>query len=49
MNHLNSNMTKLDKIGVKLYEIEVAEHDFQVYFNKYLTKKDLEYSMMHVI
>ena len=43
-----STITKLDKIGIKVYEIEVAEHDFQVYFNKFLVCKDLEYSMLYV-
>ena len=41
MEAVASTITKLDKIGVKLHIIEVAESEFCVIFNQFLQNKDL--------
>jgi len=38
MNHLDSMVTKLDVVGVKLYINEAEKVNFYVYFKKYLVK-----------
>ena len=38
MNHLDSIVTKLDVVGVKLYINEAEKVNFYVYFKKYLVK-----------
>ena len=38
MNHLDSTLTKLDVVGVKLYVNEADKFNFNIHFKKYLIK-----------
>ena len=40
MNHLDTSLTNLDLVGVKLYVNEAKKFIFQVHFKKYFVKSE---------